>query len=331
MNRVSVIIPTHNCARYICAAIESVLSQKYPDVEAVVVDDASQDNTISLLHERFASAIQSQQIKIIRNPKNMERSASRNIGAKHAKGGVLMFLDADDVYLPDHAANVMKMFEEQADADAVYVHPSRIIDEKGSVVGRPLPFISPCRFSTDQLITMGSIPCTIGISVRRKAFDSIGGFTAELNQREDWDFGLRLIMHGHRVTSIQADTVCVRYHEGNTSKHRAEFLGATELVFERAWNFSLRRGFGRSFQAAFLLAVAAHHLNRYSIRRGRQFLLGALLRSPLSMLSVRAIKLLVKAILPRQITKAISGERVYSDLSEPCFKVRVPLKELVLQ
>ena len=91
--RVSVIIPSHNHGRYISNALESVLSQNIPDLEIIVVDDGSTDDTEAV-------------VKLYPNvnyyrQSNAGPSAARNFGLKKSTGDYVVFLDADDWLLPD--------------------------------------------------------------------------------------------------------------------------------------------------------------------------------------------------------------------------------------
>ena len=94
---VSVVIPSYNHARYLGAAVESVMAQTVRDVEIVIVDDGSTDDTREV-------AARYPQAKYIYQP-NQGLSAARNTGIKHSSGRFLVFLDADDLLLP-HALEV---------------------------------------------------------------------------------------------------------------------------------------------------------------------------------------------------------------------------------
>lgn len=93
---VSVIIPTYNRAGIIRRTIESVLAQTYQNLEIIIVDDASKDNT-----EEVVKAIEDERIRYVPNAKNHGASITRNNGVEAAKGEYVAFLDSDDVWLPD--------------------------------------------------------------------------------------------------------------------------------------------------------------------------------------------------------------------------------------
>lgn len=99
MPKVSVIIPTYNRARYLHRAIQSVLDQRFPDLEIIVVDDASTDDTAQVI-EGFRDP----RIRYFRHNTNRREAASRNTGVQNAVGDYIAFLDDDDVWLPDKLA-----------------------------------------------------------------------------------------------------------------------------------------------------------------------------------------------------------------------------------
>ncbi len=90
---ISIIVPTYNCEKYICRAINSVLSQNLKNLEIIVIDDASSDNTLNLLKQLHKN---NPQIKILIQEKNQKQGAARNRGLDEARGKYIFFLDADD-------------------------------------------------------------------------------------------------------------------------------------------------------------------------------------------------------------------------------------------
>src|SRR3990172_8271100 len=94
---VTVVIPSHNYARYVGDAVQSVLAQTYVPVEVIVVDDGSTDDTLQVL-ARFGD-----RIRVLRLPGHGVAHA-RNAGLRAAMGEFIVFVDADDVLLPDALA-----------------------------------------------------------------------------------------------------------------------------------------------------------------------------------------------------------------------------------
>jgi glycosyltransferase involved in cell wall biosynthesis len=96
MSLVSVIIPSFNRKQDVVLAVDSVLSQTYPHVEVIVVDDASSDGTYEWLRKHYP------QVKLIRNETGKGGAVARNQGAEAASGEYVAFLDSDDLWLPEH-------------------------------------------------------------------------------------------------------------------------------------------------------------------------------------------------------------------------------------
>jgi len=110
---VSVIIPTYNRAATICAAIDSVLAQTYPEIEIIVVDDGSTDDTYQIL-----KAYQQSRKIVYLTQANSGPAAARNRGIKAAHGQYIAFLDADDRWLSEKLAKQIPLF---SDADTCLV------------------------------------------------------------------------------------------------------------------------------------------------------------------------------------------------------------------
>lgn len=111
----SIIIPTYNRASFIKKSIDSVIAQDYEHWELIVVDDASTDDTPSIL-----SSYSDRRIKLIRNEINIERSASRNKGIALAQGEYICFLDSDDYFLPHHLSSIAQAIQQASDPIALF-------------------------------------------------------------------------------------------------------------------------------------------------------------------------------------------------------------------
>ncbi len=115
MPNISIIIPTFNCAKYITEAIESVLRQTYKDIEVVVADDGSTDNTREVLRPY----IENNKIIYIYQ-ENQGPGAARNTGIKLAKGDYIAFLDADDTLTEDSIEKRLNLIECNSDIGLVF-------------------------------------------------------------------------------------------------------------------------------------------------------------------------------------------------------------------
>lgn len=111
----SVIIPVYNAEKTIEATVRSLQNQSYQDWEALIIDDASTDQSIEILSE---IAAHDARLYLLNNPNQKQShgaAATRNKGIEYAKGRYIAFLDADDLWLPEKLARQNKAFEDGAD------------------------------------------------------------------------------------------------------------------------------------------------------------------------------------------------------------------------
>lgn len=184
MPKISIIIPSYNAADCIKKSIKSVLDQTYQDFELIVIDDGSTDDTSNIL-DCFSN-----KITLVRQ-KNKGPGAARNLGMSLSQGRYVSFLDADDLYFPDHLEKMIKVMEEFQNINYIFSDAEKI-DVKGnfeeSVIKRwksiffNIPHkkvddrirIFNCKL-TPYLIKYGSFIATPTMMIRKKVF--LDGFS----------------------------------------------------------------------------------------------------------------------------------------------------------
>ena len=107
---VSVIMPAFNSERYIVESIESILNQTYRNIELLITDDASEDNTISIIK---SYAQKDSRVKAFFLKGNTGAGSARNNSIKHAKGRYIAFCDSDDVWLPEKLEKQIRFMQEK--------------------------------------------------------------------------------------------------------------------------------------------------------------------------------------------------------------------------
>ncbi len=128
---VSIIITSHNYGRFLREAIDSALNQTYPAVEVIVVDDGSTDNSREIIAS-YGDCV----IPVLQE--NQGQAAAFNAGIAHSQGRVVIFLDADDVLLPQTAQQVIAAFQQNPELVKVQ-YPMRVIDACGIPTGAIKP------------------------------------------------------------------------------------------------------------------------------------------------------------------------------------------------
>src|SRR5438132_11460312 len=125
--KVSVVIPTYNRAHVVVEAIDSALAQTFPDLEVIVVDDGSSDDTASRVRGH-----PDPRVRYLVRP-HAGVSATRNAGIAAARGTLLSFLDSDDLWRPDKLAREVAFLEAHPDVAALFSDAAK--HRAGRVVG----------------------------------------------------------------------------------------------------------------------------------------------------------------------------------------------------
>src|SRR5712692_3480948 len=182
---VSVVIPTFNSADYVVQAIQSVLAQTYQEFEIIVVDDASTDNTEELLRP-FAD-----RICYVRQDRGGQ-SAARNRGILQARGELIAFLDADDLWRPTKLARQVEYLKCHPEACLVYTDFTRGPLPGSNNESRLRDFKPRDPADVFHGLLEENFIATPTVMVRRSALARSGLFDPTLRGSEDLDLWLRL-------------------------------------------------------------------------------------------------------------------------------------------
>jgi glycosyltransferase involved in cell wall biosynthesis len=200
---VSVLLTAYNRQSFIAEAIESVLASIYQNFELIIVDDASQDDTL-VIAESFAS--KDSRIKVYKNEKNLGDYYNRNKAAYYAKGRYLKYVDSDDLIMP-WCLDVMVYGMEQHFEAALGISSNQ---SENKVYPHLLSSAEAYRayYYKNQLLSSGPTASII----RREAFERIGGFSGE-NYIGDTELWFRLA-RASPVVCLPPGLVYWREHEG---------------------------------------------------------------------------------------------------------------------
>ncbi len=179
--KVSVIIPNYNYARYVGQAIESVLNQTYSNIEVIVVNNGSTDDSLEVLKE-FGDRI------CLINQENLGQSGARKSGLAKAKGEFIAFLDADDTWEPQKIEKQLLLFRPMT--QLVYCGIRHFNESHTNEFSINLPrFSGPCASAfIDQpgvsIVLSGESTAIF----TRELLEKVGGFDPDLNSAAGWDF-----------------------------------------------------------------------------------------------------------------------------------------------
>jgi glycosyltransferase involved in cell wall biosynthesis len=186
---VSVVIATYNCGRFLASAVDSVLAQTLHEVEVIVVDDGSTDDTAEIMRPY----VHHSRVRFFRQ-ENRGPAAARNRGIQRACAPLVAFLDADDVWLPEKLECQVPRFA--ADPMIAVVYSRRLrIDEKGHVLNTEQPPLY--RGDILRPLFLNNFICLSSTVVRREALDRSGLFNERIRRPscEDYDLWLRLALN----------------------------------------------------------------------------------------------------------------------------------------
>ncbi len=184
---VSVIIPTYNRKLYVLGAIESALNQTYKNIEIVVIDDCSKDNTFELI---LNLQKKHHQITAIRIEVNLGPAGTANAGINIAKGKYIAILDDDDTWSDEKKLEKQVAFLEK-NKDYVLCGGGVIKrDKRGVEIVRYLPIESDLNIRKAILINNVFAHSTVLYS--KKSFLEVGGYQKNLKYFADWDLWLKL-------------------------------------------------------------------------------------------------------------------------------------------
>ena len=192
MPAVSVIMPAFNVGPYIGASIESVLAQTFTDWELVIVDDGSTDDTYAIAE---ALARTDARIRVIREA-NGGISVARNTALRIAVGEFLAILDSDDLWSPEFLAAQMAIFAAHPEVDIVTGNAWFLGGQFDGQPARPTPDPRPA----PDLATLLADETAVFIMavMRRRVYETIGGFDESMRCNEDYDLWLRAAVAGFR-------------------------------------------------------------------------------------------------------------------------------------
>jgi glycosyltransferase involved in cell wall biosynthesis len=225
--KVSVIIPTFNRCAFIGAAMESVLAQDYQNLEVLVVDDGSTDDTAFIL-----AAVEDSRLRYVRQD-NRGRSHARNVALELATGSYIAFLDSDDLYLPGKLTLQVNYLESHPSVGMVYTSAT-CIDE----AGQPLEYTYRAEASGDVYAQVAFFqPLTITlptVMIRREVLALVGLFDERMERFEDTDLWRRIAKR-YQVGAITEPTCKLRTHSDNEllSQDPTKILAAIDYYVEK--------------------------------------------------------------------------------------------------
>jgi glycosyltransferase involved in cell wall biosynthesis len=321
---VSVIIPTYNRSALLAEAIESALAQTWKDLEIIVVDDGSTDDTQEVLAPYCG------RIKYIYQPNSGVPSCPRNAGIRNATGEYIAILDSDDVMFPRKLEMQVALFEKHTDvgmvcsdfsksADGRIVCESFISSGHSRFMKLPKKQVGPNQYILNRgvcdCLALDNFIGTSSVVARRDVFESVGLFdeSPEIRSVEDIDMWFR-IAERFPFGYIDLPLHMYRLHQGNISSMKESVIRARIIARERFFRSGaissktrrqLTRRLGRMYRA-----LAYRQMSEAEDGAAALSLWESIKRHPLQVL---AYKLLCAILIPKMarqpLRRAIVGAK----------------------
>lgn len=273
MPAVSIIVPAYNQSQYLGDAIRSALAQTCGDLEVIVVDDGSTDDTRGV-----CQSFTDPRVRYVWQ-ENRGLSGARNTGIRESRGKFLTFLDSDDQFLPEKLELLLGAFERDSSLGLV-AGQALLIDQLGRRIGevfdKPLPD-DPSELLQGNPLHVGSV------LLRREWQERVGFFDETLRSYEDWDMWLRLARAGCRMGWVAQPVSFYRFHLEQMTRIGAQMTVATFAVLDKTFadpalpdGWAARRD--EAYSRGFLRAAAQAYTGG-EFDRARQFMREAIGRN----------------------------------------------------
>lgn len=286
--RVSIVIPSYNCERYIRQTLQGIVAQTVTDWEVIVVDDGSTDATVAI-----ASTIDSR-VRVVQQA-NAGVCVARNRGYAEASGSYLCFMDHDDYWFAEKLERQLGWMQRMPELGVVYSTCIRWHAADG--VFPPPESLRPA--SAEDILDAeftgwvyhqfmrDSCALTSSALIRREALDKCGLFDVDLAYSEDWDLFLRIARH-YPFAQMHWPSTLYRQHlnQGSRVARARDFRSDLLLRAEKDWGLvgpngkAIDRGEFQQLIARYRMEYGRQHLSSGDRRMGVQALIDAWRRHP---------------------------------------------------
>lgn len=220
---VSIICHCYNHASFVEECLNSVINQSYKNIELIIVDDCSNDNSIEVIENWLKK---NPEVQFIKNPKNLGITKSFNNATEFCNGEFIIDLAADDVLLSNCVYNQLKVFNENTNVCLVFGN-AELIDDKGTTIGYHFAVDENLKVidkdlqytNYESILKGGNCMCSVSAMYKKKTFIALGKYDEKLFY-EDLDFWLR-ISKKHELAFT--DEILVKKRELSNSLTRSFF------------------------------------------------------------------------------------------------------------
>ncbi|HUQ84463.1 MAG TPA: glycosyltransferase [Gemmatimonadaceae bacterium] len=310
---VTVIVPVYNGARYLRESLDSIVSQTYQPLEIIVLDDASTDETPSII------ASFGDRVRHVRHPSNLGQFRNINAGLRLATGEFVSIYHADDVYEPSIVERSAEFLESHSDVGAVF-SLDVFIDAHGREYGR---LALPPEVRGKSVLSFGDVVNALllrknrflrtpGAMARRAVYESVGDYLDTYGIAGDFEMWLR-IARRYPLGLLDEHLFRYRHFHGNLS-HHYQYLRTSPDTFFALMDKYLSEGAAEVATATSLAAYEGHraeevlmnavnHYIRGDVRSARRLVDSVSARTLLSASTIQGRRLVVFRAMLRALTR----------------------------
>jgi hypothetical protein len=231
--RISIITPSYNQGHFIEETIRSVLSQNYPNLEYIIIDGGSTDNTVEIIKKYESS------ITYWMSEPDRGQTHAINKGLERATGKILAYLNSDDYYLPGTLHAVAEYFVNHPEIDLLHGRCS-YVNTEGKPIGEQFATIH----TFDEIIDLWGVWWHGRQFVQPEVFwtkrigDRVGLFNESLYFVMDYEYWCRILLAGGKVGSVDRSLTCFRFTDTQKS-NQSEKVAEELLQVVQPWLWSL--------------------------------------------------------------------------------------------
>jgi len=264
MPEVSVLMTAYNREKFILESIESVTQSTFKNLELIIVDDGSKDNTVELVRQ---SMQKDSRILLYQNENNLGDYPNRNQAASYAKGKYILYVDSDDQIQPDAIAYCIKYFEAFPEADFSVIYPHDDIQT-------PMMLNSEAairkHFYEKSFLNLGPG----GVVFKREFFLKNNSYSTRFGPANDLYSHLKFAIKGN-VLLLPFKYLIYRIHDGQESTNRYRYLYLNQLYINAAFskldfplNEKEKKKIKKRYTRNNALVILKYILKTFKIRKG---------------------------------------------------------------
>lgn len=211
----SIVVPCYNHSRYLNDFLDSVIDQDYPNIELIICDDCSTDNSLEVIKERELELKEKlTRFVLLVNEKNQGTCKTINRAIAEASGTYIKPMASDDMLLPGYITSVVDVFEQNCNVDVVVTNGIRVSEEtrynariKGATVYQEEPNFGAEGFF--ERLYQGNYIFSPGMTIRYEALKKNGAYN-DLGMVDDWELALRYVLGGCIYKYLDKELICYR-------------------------------------------------------------------------------------------------------------------------